>query len=123
LVEQVVGNSADVHAQIYDEHDEVREGVVIVKFVTKFGPYGYRVFYQRGLVGEGHHEWEYLGRAEPGLNTGTYAPGVPLQFYRGHAKDIRDKRLVLVGNWRNFRITADLDTRLENAGYLEEVID
>lgn len=122
MVEQVVGNS-DVRSQIYDERGEVREGVVVVKFVTKFGPYGYRVTYQRGLVGEGHHQWEYLGLAEPGLSTGTYAPGTPLRFYRGHARDIRGKQLQLVGNWDQLRTSADLDLRLENAGYLEEVVD
>jgi len=110
-------------SQIYDEEGQVREGVVVVKFVRKCGPYGYRVIYQRGLTGEGHHEWEYLGLAEPGLNTGTYAPGVPLRFFRGHAKDIRDKHLVVVGNWSESLMDSVLETRLENADYLKEVIE
>jgi len=122
LVEQVVGNS-DAHSQIFDEHGEVREGVVVVKLVGKFGPYGYRVVYQRGLIGEGHHDWEYLGLAEPGLSTGTYAPGTPLRFFRGHARDIRDKHLQLVGNWNSLLTSTELDIRLETAGYLEEIID
>jgi hypothetical protein len=108
---------------IYDDQGRAREGVVVVKFIGKYGPYGYRVIYQRGLIGEGRHEWEYLGRAEPGLSTGTYAPRVPLRFFRGHAKDIRDKRLALVGNWSESFTDAELGTRLENAGYLEEVIE
>ena len=107
---------------IYDDEGHVREGVVVVKFINEHGPYGYRVTYIRGIAGEGHHHWGYLGLAEPGLNTGTYAPGVPLRFFRGHAKDIRDKHLELVGNWNEWFTDAELDTRLENAGYLEEVI-
>lgn len=108
---------------IYDDEGRVREGVVVVKLVRKCGPYGYLVVYQRGQGGEGHHHWQYLGFAEPGLNAGTYAPGVPLRFFRGHAKDIRDKHLALVGNWSESFTDAELGTRLENAGYLEEVIE
>jgi hypothetical protein len=119
----VVGHSADIRSQIFDEDGQIRAGVVVVKLVGKFGPYGYRVTYERGLVGEGHHDWEYLGLAEPGLSTGTYAPGTPLRFFRGHARNIRDKLPVLVGNWNSLLTNTELDIRLETAGYLEEVID
>ena len=123
MVIGLVGNSADVRTQIYDENGEVREGVVVVKYIRAHGPYGYCVKYVRGLVGEGHHHWSYLGIAEPGLSTGTYAPGTPLRFFRGHTRDIRDKQLQLVGNWDALLTSTELDTRLENAGYLEEVIE
>lgn len=119
----VVGNSVDARAMIFDEEGHVRSGVVVVKFVDNYGPYGYRVHYQRGIIGEGKHVWEYLGLAEPGLPTGTYAPDVPLRFFKGRQKNLQDKRVQLVGNWDRLRTHADLDLRLENAGYLEEVID
>jgi len=118
----VVGNSVDARAQIFDEDGLAREGVVVVKLVRKFGPYGYKVTYRRGHAHEGHHEWQYLGLAEPGLPTGTYAPGTPLRFFRGPARDLRDKQLQLVGNWDSLRMSVDIDSRLENAGYLEEVV-
>ena len=119
----LVGNSVDARAQIFDDEGHVREGVIVVKLVNGYGPYGYRVHYQRAIIGEGHHVWEYLGLAEPGLPTGTYAPGVPLRFFQGRQKHLEDKRLLLVGNWDHLRTSTDLDSRLENAGYLEEVVE
>ena len=118
----LVGNSIDARARIFDEEGHVRPGVVVVKLVGNYGPYGYRVHYQRGIIGEGHHVWEYLGLAEPGLSTGTYAPGTPLRFFRGRKKNLQEKQLVLVGNWDQLRTFVDLDSRLEGVGYLEEVI-
>jgi len=118
----VVGKSSIARGRIFDEEGLVREGVIVVKFVGRHGPYGYRVTYRRGHAHEGHHEWEYLGRAEPGLSTGTYAPGVPLRFFKGQQHWLEDKKLVLVGKWDSSLTSADLDIRLENAGYLEEVV-
>ena len=118
-----VGNSTAARALIFDDEGHIREGVVIVKFIHDYGPYGYRVYYQRGIGCEGHHVWEYLGRAEPGLSVGTYAPGVPLRFYHGRQKNIEDRKVRLVGNWDRWRMIAELENRLENAGYLEEVVE
>jgi len=117
----VVGKS-DARAQVFDEEGLVREGVVVVKFINGHGPYGYRVTYRRGYARQGHHEWQYLGRAESGLSTGTYAPGVPLRFFKGQQHWLEDKQLVLVGNWNSSLTSVDLESRLENAGYLEEVV-
>ncbi len=119
----LVGNSAGARELIYDEEGYVREGVVIVKLVRNYGPYGYRVHYERGLIGEGKHVWEYLGRAEEGIRIGTYAPGTPLKFYVGRQKHLQDRRCVLVGNWGDLRTDTDLELRLEGAGYLEEVVE
>lgn len=121
MVSEVVGNSADVRTQIDDENGAVREGVVVVKFVGKNGPYGYRVTYVRHSHNE--HSWEYLGSAEPGLGTGTYAPRAPLKFFQGRQRDIRDKKPVFVGDWDSLLTTAELDDRLDNAGYLEEIAE
>lgn len=114
---------ADIRSQIFDDAGHIREGVIVVKHINDCGPYGYQVFYQRGINHEGHHIWEYLGRAEPGLPVGTYAPGTPLIFYRGRKRELKDRQILLTGNWDRFRTTADLSLRLENAGYLSEVVE
>jgi hypothetical protein len=118
-VGKIVGNSVRARELIYDEEGRIKEGVVVVKLVRGHGPYGYQVHYVRG---ENRHQWEYLGRAESGVITGTYAPSTPLKFYKGRMKHLEDRELVLVGNWDNILTTTSLDSRLEGEIHLREVI-
>jgi len=124
MVGGIVGKKEHTRDMFFDEDGRIRDGTVIIKLVGKSGPYGYRVRYRRQATrGEkGSHEWDYLGLAEPGLATGSYAPGVPLKFYRGRKRKLEEKDVFFVGNWDSIRVDSDLDSRLEDGGYLEEVL-
>ena len=108
---------------IFDKEGNVREGVVIVKLIRGYGPYGYQVHYERGFIGEGRHVWENLGSAEEGVRIGTYAPEVPLKFYLGRQKNLQERIIRIVGNWGSLRVDSELELRLDDAGYLEEVVE
>jgi hypothetical protein len=105
-----------VQERIFDKQGRLREGVVIVKFVGKAGPYGYRVTYH-----DKKHHWTYLGKAEAGIHPGSYTPDTPLRFLKGRKEDCKWE--VLVGNWDKLSIDADLYERMDRIEYWDKIAE